>query len=161
MEQQDKTMCCPPFDPTLWADKEIVWQNKLFIKDKVAAFFHFPLNMGAVITRMWKKVTDANAQTEMNDWILLSDEVSPWTSIQLMAVTKEVPGAENVSLSGTFLTKVFEGPYKNAPQWYAQMNEYVKEKGYETKKFYFYYTTCPTCAKKYGKNYVVTIAQIK
>jgi hypothetical protein len=25
---------------------------------------------------------------------------------------------------------------------------------------YFFYTTCPKCAKKYGKNYVVILAQI-
>jgi hypothetical protein len=27
-------------------------------------------------------------------------------------------------------------------------------------KLYFYYTTCPKCQKKYGKNYVVLLAQI-
>jgi len=25
---------------------------------------------------------------------------------------------------------------------------------------YFFYTTCPTCAKHYGKNYVVGVAKV-
>jgi len=25
---------------------------------------------------------------------------------------------------------------------------------------YFFYTTCPKCAKKYGKNYVVILAEV-
>ncbi|MBM3208861.1 hypothetical protein FJZ40_01010 [Candidatus Shapirobacteria bacterium] len=62
-------------------------------------------------------------------------------------------------LSGTFLTKVFEGPYQNAGKWAQKMKEYVAEKGKELKKMYFSYTTCPNCAKAYGKNYVVVFAQ--
>ncbi|MGE5758418.1 MAG: hydrolase [Sideroxydans sp.] len=29
------------------------------------------------------------------------------------------------------------------------------------RKLYFYYTTCPKCAKKYGKNYVVILAEVE
>jgi hypothetical protein len=28
------------------------------------------------------------------------------------------------------------------------------------KKEYMWYTTCPKCAKKYGKNYVVVVGQV-
>jgi len=28
------------------------------------------------------------------------------------------------------------------------------------RKLYFFYTTCPRCAQKYGKNYVVILAQV-
>ena len=27
-------------------------------------------------------------------------------------------------------------------------------------RLFFYYTTCPRCAKQYGKNYVVGLAQV-
>ena len=63
-------------------------------------------------------------------------------------------------ISGTFLSKVFEGPYKNMCKWMKEMEQYVKSKDKETKMLYFYYTTCPKCAKKYGKNYVVLLAKI-
>ena len=78
-----------------------------------------------------------------------------------MAVEKEVPDANNVKLSGTFLTKVFDGPYNAVPKWIKQMDEYVAEKGRKTKKYYFHYTTCPKCAKIYGHNYVVAFAQVE
>jgi hypothetical protein len=64
------------------------------------------------------------------------------------------------TISGTFLTKVFEGPYQNMGKWIKEMDAYVKAKGKENKKLYSYYTTCPKCAKAYGKNYVVLLAQI-
>lgn len=63
-------------------------------------------------------------------------------------------------LSGNFLSKVFEGPYKNMGAWMKEMQGYVKSKGKELKKMYFFYTTCPKCAKYYGKNYTVILAQV-
>jgi hypothetical protein len=40
------------------------------------------------------------------------------------------------------------------------MLEYVKSKGKTMKRMYFFYTTCPACAKAYGKNYVVILAEV-
>jgi len=34
------------------------------------------------------------------------------------------------------------------------------KKGKRLRKMYLYYTTCPKCAKKYGKNYIVILAEI-
>jgi hypothetical protein len=64
------------------------------------------------------------------------------------------------TISGTFLTKVFEGPFKNVGKWMREMKEYVASKGKTLKKIYCCYTTCPKCAKAYGKNYVVLFAQV-
>jgi hypothetical protein len=63
-------------------------------------------------------------------------------------------------ISGDFLSKVFEGPFQNAGKWLKEMNTYVRSKGKEPKKVYFFYTTCPACAKVYGKNYTVTLARV-
>lgn len=78
-----------------------------------------------------------------------------------ITVTKDVPGADNVKLSGTFLTKVFDGPYNAVPKWLKEMDHYVESKGKKTKKYYFYFTTCPKCAKKYRHNYVVAFAEVR
>jgi len=40
------------------------------------------------------------------------------------------------------------------------MADYVSRKGKTSKKTYFFYATCPKCAKYYGKNYVVILAQL-
>jgi hypothetical protein len=45
-------------------------------------------------------------------------------------------------------------------KWVKAMHEHVKAKGRKMKKTYFFYTTCPSCAKYYGKNYVVILAQV-
>ena len=92
--------------------------------------------------------------------LMLSDEKSMWGSDIYIAITKEVPGANNVRLSGTFLSKVFEGDYKEMGKFVKEMDEYVNSQNKTMKKMYFYYTTCPKCAKHYGKNYVVLLAEI-
>ncbi len=54
---------------------------------------------------------------------------------------------------------VFEGPYSRAGKWAGEMAALLKEQGRPLKKLYFWYTTCPKCAKVYGKNYVVLVAE--
>lgn len=36
----------------------------------------------------------------------------------------------------------------------------VAGKGKKAIKYYFYYTTCPKCARKYGHNYIVAFAEV-
>jgi len=153
------TGCCEPFNPEPWQDKEIVWKDKIFVKDHVTSFLHIPLNLGEKIIKNMGLIEKAEAKASYQ--LMLTDEKSIWGADIYIDVSKEVPGAQMARLSGTFLTKVFEGPYQNAGKWAKDMGEYVKSKGNELKKMYFSYTTCPNCAKVYGKNYVVLFAQIK
>ena len=62
-------------------------------------------------------------------------------------------------MSGDYLTKVFEGPYKDAQKWEKEMKEIASARGKKVKKTYFFYTTCPQCAKYYGKNYMVAVSE--
>ena len=157
LDNQAETGCCKRFDPAPWQEKEVTWKDKLFLKDHVRSFLHIPLNINQVMTRDMKLIEDAGA---LGEQLMLSDEKSLWGSDIYISVSKEVPGAQMEKLSGTFLTKVFEGPYKNIGGWIKEMKEYVTTKGKELKKLYFGYTTCPACAKAYGKNYVVLLAQV-
>ena len=76
-------------------------------------------------------------------------------------MAREVPGATMARLSGRYLAKVFEGPYRDARKWVTEMAEYSASAGKPMRKLYFFYTSCPACAKHYGKNYVVGFAQIE
>ena len=154
--------CCPEFDPEPWHDKEIRWENKLFVKDTVTQFMHKPLigAFGKAVAEMWKRIEDAGANPDVKDFSMLATESSPWKGELYIHVTKEVPNAENVRLSGTYITKVFDGPYNAAPKWIKEMTQYVNQKGMTAKKHYFYYTTCPKCAKIHGHNYVVAFAEV-
>jgi len=76
-------------------------------------------------------------------------------------VAKEVPGAKNVALSGAFFTKVFDGPYNAVPKWIKETDSQIAAQGKTAKKHYVYFTTCPKCAKTYGHNYAVALAQVE
>jgi hypothetical protein len=160
--QDTETKCCPKFDPAPWQDKELIWKDKLFVRDTVPQFMHMPLpgSMGKTIGRMWKKIEESGARPEDKDMIMLATETSPWRGVLLINATREVPGAENVRLSGTFATKVFDGPYNAVPKWIKEMEGYLAPKNQTAKNYYFYYTTCPKCAKKYGHNYTVAFAEV-
>ena len=153
-----ETGCCPRFDPAPWDETEVEFDGKLFVKDRVRSILHIPINFGKVMVRMMGRIDAADAKSD--DYLLLCDEKSLWGADVYVAVTKEVPDAENVRLSGRFLTKAFEGPYKDGHKWCKTMREYVAGKGEELKKVYNFYTTCPRCAKAYGKNWVVLLAQV-
>ena len=154
--------CCPKFAPEPWQEKEVVWKDKNFIKETVPQFMHIPLpgTFGKAVGRMWKKIEAAGAGTYMKDFLMLSTETSMWKGEIYINTTREIPNAENVKFSGTYLTKVFDGPYNDVPKWIKAMTDYLTAQGKSAKKWFFYYTTCPKCAKKYGHNYVVTFAQI-
>ena len=156
--ENSETGCCPRFNPEPWDEKEVTFQEKLFVKDHVTSFLHIPLNFGKVMVRNMEKIQQAEALAP--EPLLLSDEKSLWGADIYIAVSKEVPKAEMVRISGTFLTRVFEGHYKNAGKWAKEMAEYVKAKAKDMETMYFFYTTCPKCARFYGRNYIVILAKV-
>jgi hypothetical protein len=150
--------CCAKFDPAPWDDKTVTWEKKLFLQERVRSFLHIPLDFGSVMRRSMAAIEAAGAAPA--EVIVLSDENSLWGADVYIAVSKDVPGARMATLSGTFVSRVFEGPYRNVRKWMEEMLSFMKEKGKGVRKLYFFYTTCPKCAKKYGKNYVVILAQV-
>jgi hypothetical protein len=151
--------CCPKFDPAPWDGKEFAWDRKTFVKDRVRTFFHMPLNFGAVMRRLIPKVVAAGAMSP--EAMGLSDHTSKWNMDIYLAVTKDVGGVENVTLSGRYLSKVYEGDFKQTGTWCKDFAAFAAGKGLAVKKLYMWYTTCPKCAKKYGKNYVAIVGEIE
>ncbi|PKK86078.1 MAG: hypothetical protein CVT48_02735 [Thermoplasmata archaeon HGW-Thermoplasmata-1] len=153
-----ETGCCQRFDPAPWDGKEVDFEGVHFIKDHVRSFMHIPLNFGRVMVRNMERIQKEGALADKP--LLLSDEHSAWNSDIYIAVSKKVPGAEMAKVPGKFLSKVFEGEYRNMGKWVEEMEQFVKSKGKKMKKIYFFYTTCPKCARYYGKNYVVLFAEV-
>ncbi|MDP3453569.1 MAG: hypothetical protein Q8R90_11515, partial [Bacteroidales bacterium] len=150
--------CCPPFDPAPWDDKIVEWVNKPFVRDRVFTIFYMPVGFGSAIRRVDKKVT--KAASSMVDWLCLCEHTSKWNMDIYIAVDKEIPDADNKLLSGKFYSKVYEGNFNNTGKWCQDYAGIIKSKGLVMKKMYMWYTTCPKCAKKYGKNYVVIISEL-
>ncbi len=157
MERMTETGCCPRFNPEPWDGREITWRDKPFVRDRVRSVFHIPINFGGVMKRNMQAIEAADALDP--DHLLLSDENSLWGADVYIAVSKNVPSARIERLSGTYFTKVFEGPYRHVSKWAKTMTDLLAERGRPLKKLYFWYTTCPKCAKAYGENYVVLVAE--
>ena len=153
-----EAVCCPPFDSTHWDDVQISWDNKLFIKEKVATFFYIPLGFGKAMTKLNNLVEKADAK--MPDGLCLSQHTSKWNMDLLLAIDREIVGVENLKLTGNFYSKVYEGNYNDTGKWTADFEQLCSKKGYSIEKLFMWYTTCPKCAKKYGKNFTVLIAKI-
>ena len=156
---KENDICCPRFDPELWDEIITVWEGKKFIKAKVCTVFYMPLNFGSVMRKLDSQLRKAGKS--LGDSICLSDHTSKWNMDIYLSVDEIIPGLETVDMSGTFLSKVYEGHFKETGAWRSDFETFSKGKGYKAIKSYMWYTTCPKCAKKYGKNYVVIIAKVE
>lgn len=160
MEQNQE--CCPQFNPTGWDNKTYHWENKLFVQETIPQFFHMPLDwmFGKAVSKMMGLMQKENAMPTGDEGIFLTHEPNMFKLELDVATTKEVAGLKNIKISGDFICKVFDGEYSQFPNWIKQTKDYVASQNKVVKDFYFYYTVCPKCAKKWGHNYVVIFAQV-
>jgi len=156
---KNETGCCAVPNVDALDKKEFEFKDKHFIRDHTRSFLYMPLNMNKVMKRLNETAEKSGASMPATEAMILSRDLSPWKAEQLYAVTKPLEGANNVTLNGSFVTMVFEGPYQDAKKWYATLEEYVKRRGKKQKATYMFYTTCPKCAKHYGKNYTIALTQ--
>lgn len=155
----NETGCCAVPDVGEW-DGRVHELHQRFIRMRTRSLFHVPLTMGRVMKALDEAATRAGAQMPSDRAMVLSRDLSPWRAEQLYAVAAPVDGVENVVLEGTFVSRVFEGPYSQAPRWRADLVEYARSIGREADEVYFFYTTCPKCARHYGSNYVVVLGRL-
>lgn len=153
------TGCCPRFNPEGWDGRSLHFEDKLFVRATSKSENHVPIDMGPVFERAFGNIEKAGAYDE-NNIIILSRDVSPSEGEHFFAVSKEVPEEEMVRWSGNFVTRLFEGPYQDAPKWEQQVRADLASQGFETGTVYFFYTACPKCFEVYGKNYVVVVAAL-
>lgn len=156
--EDSETGCCKRFDPKPWDNKRIIFKDRLFLKDHVFCLFNIPVNFGKIMVKNMELIKNANALAKTP--LMLYDCKSMFGADIYIEVSKEVQSASMQKISGTFLSKVFEGNFNQTGKWIAEMKAFVSSKKATMKKLYFYYTTCPKCAKHYGKNYTVLLAEI-
>lgn len=154
------TGCCPRFNPEGWDNRHLHFENKLFVKATSRSENHVPIDMGQVFEKTFTAIEKAGAYDEENI-IILSRDASPSETEHYFAVSKDVPDEEIVHWNGEFVTRVFEGPYEDAPKWEQKVKSELTRQGGDVGTVYFFYTTCPKCLQVYGKNYVVAVAAVK
>ncbi len=159
------TGCCPRFHAEPWDGKEFNFEGLKFVTVKTRSFFYVPLNMAPVMRRT-QAAAEAAGAVPKDRYLMLSRESSPWGASHRLLVAGDVPGMETAGLPGTWFAKVFEGPFSQVGSWYRQMAEAMDRKypakadaagqgPKRSREILSFYTTCPSCAKAYGKNYVV------
>jgi hypothetical protein len=154
------TGCCPRFRPGGWDDEVLAFENKRFARAETRSLFHIPLNMGPVFSRAQQRIDAAKAGPG-DQFIVLSRDLSPWSAEHLFAVTAPVPGLEDRRLSGRFRTRVFDGPFRDQPKWRRAAVAEMASRGETPGETWFFYTTCPKCAKAYDCNPVVAVTRIQ
>lgn len=155
---ENPTGCCPKFNYVDWDNQTLAFSDKPFVKVKTRSVMHVPLNMEEVFAQTLQTL-ETEGVLDVDQNVVLSRDLSAWSTEHLFAVTRPVLGQRMVSLSGEFRTKVFEGSFKNAHKWGEQFEEDLEESGFDVDEIYFFYPTCPKCAKTYGENYVVAVAK--
>lgn len=153
------TGCCPRFDPSGWDGRHLHFDNKPFVRARTRSLLHVPVDMGRVFARVQGHIEDAGAQCP-DEYLVLSRDLSATQSEHLFSVAGPVADEEMTTLSGDYITRVFEGPYSKAPDWIHEMEVAARAGGYAVGRIYMFYSACPKCACAYGENYVIGVAQI-
>ena len=110
---------------------------------------------------MLNKAKEANAIHHNENALVLAHPSSHFKTELFVAVTKQVPDQETARLSGTFISRVFDGPNNKTSQCLRGLDGYLTSMGKVAKNYYFYSPYCSACARKHGHNYIVAIAETK
>lgn len=158
--RDNPTGCCPRFRPQGWDEQALHFEHKPFVRAISHGVQHVPHDMAPAYAAAASAIERANAWEDQQ--LLVLNRVLPAQEAEhLFAVRRPVPGMELVELDGDYRTKLFEGPYEQAPHWQAEFERELAEQRLIVQQIYFYFTTCPACAEYYGRNYVVAVAKLR
>ena len=155
--------CCPKFEPKRWDEKKFIWDDKRFIKESIPTIFHmpFPKAIGKKVTKMMALAENADCLSDDElDVLLLFNDPTAFKSDMYLSVSERIPDAHNVELSGTFISKVYDGAYHKVPKFMKQMKDYLRAQDKKADDFYVHYAYCPKCSKEFGHNYMVLFAEL-
>lgn len=155
---QEDTCCCPILNREEWDRKAWSWDSKPFYKTAYWSFFRIPLTYGGAVKKGLEVLRQKNLLKD--PMLMLSGEESMFYSTLLIEMNKDDQSVPVKKLSGNFMSMFFEGEYRDSPKWIREVVEYCMSKGKQTKELYFFYATCPKCAKKYGKAQTVIFAKV-
>jgi hypothetical protein len=157
----NETGCCPRFHPKHWDEKTFIFDDMKFAKATAKSFMYMPLNFSKMMTQAQENIDKAGAN-DPERYFILSQDDSKWHSSHYFKVVKNVPGMEMKTIKGHFMSKVVAGDFKDMPKMIKDFEKYLddQDQSLDMKDFYAFYTTCPTCAKHYGVNYMVFFARV-
>jgi hypothetical protein len=156
----NETGCCAVPNVADWDRVTVEFDAQPFIRRHTRSVMHVPLDMSRVMTGLDTTARSAGVTMPPDRAMVLSRELSAWRAEQLYAVTAPVAGADNVTLDGRFASAAFEGPYGQSAAWVAEARDFARTQGEPGEETYVFYTTCPRCAKHYGRNDVIVLVPV-
>jgi hypothetical protein len=153
-------ICCKNIDLAKWNFRRVKWRNKPFYVVKYGTFFHIPIGMDKVMTNGMELLRTKYKTDYPEFW--LAKDTGLFSAKMFFAVNRVNPRDPNViMLSGTYVTRGFQGPYKNMGNYIRVFMEQVHQKyGLKPKDLLFWYVNCPKCAKKQGGPKIVIFGKI-
>lgn len=117
--------------------------------------------IGKKVNRMHELAKKAGATIpDLLEALILFRDPSAFRSEIYYTVTHEVPGANNTTLTGSFVARVFDGPYNDVPVFIKEMEQFLAEKNQKALDYFVHYAYCDKCAKSRGHNYMVLFALV-
>jgi len=150
--------CCPRLNEADWDKKEMEWRGKPFYRTKYWSIFHMPLNIGGVTTKAMAEL-DSKGLVE-DPTLMLSREESMFSSTLLLSMNQDTDDPKVERLSGNYVSRLFQGSYRDTSKWIKETMQYCEETGREARDLLFWYVTCPKCAEKYGGAQTVIFAKV-
>lgn len=150
--------CCARFDPAPWRDTRVSWDAKPFVKVHVRSAFHVPLGLRSVFQKQQAAIERAGMRS--SDPFVLTDELGPFGADYYFPTSGPVPDADMTSVHGEFAVEVYSGGYRELGKWTRELHARIRARGRRIDKLYFWYTTCPSCARAYSANYVVAFIRV-
>lgn len=149
---------CPRLVREEWDRQTHPWDKKPFYALPYRSFFGWPLNLA----RQTAAAVDLLSKRGLLDSVPINFAVNEQArgGTLLIAIKRHVKDLETRAISGQFMSFFFEGKYPERPHWIRQVYRYGRANHLNFQELYFWYATCPTCAKKQGYAQVVIFGKI-
>lgn len=152
--------CCELMEKKDWEGKTFTWKDRLFVKKKYFSIFYMPLNIDGVLKKLMADL-DAKKLMPKEHPIMLFRNEGFFGGEVLVAIKKNDPKYDVVSLSGKYYTKFYEGKsYGEVGKWYKDFSKAAKQNELEVTQMMTEYALCPGCQKKFGKMQAVLFGKL-
>jgi len=152
--------CCRNIDLSKWNLKQVKWKRKPFYVVKYGTFFHIPLGIGKAMVQGMETAVKKYHTPQPDFW--LSKDTGLFSAKMMFSVERASSSDPDIEeLTGTFVARGFQGPYKNMGNFIRVFIEQVQQK-FKKKptELLFWYVNCPKCAKKQGGPKIVIFGKI-
>ncbi len=149
---------CPRLVREEWDRQIHQWDKKPFYALPYRSFFGWPTNLA----RQTAAAVDLLSRRGLLESIPINFAVNEQSfgGTLLISINRNVKDLETRAISGKFMSFFFEGKYTQRTDWIRQVYRYGRANNLNFHELYFWYATCPTCAKKQGYAQVVIFGKI-